>query len=246
MMTPARASFLRKMAAATAAVTIAAARPLSGAEATEYELQRARLGVDLRRLKELQSIEAKIELKRELLPAYVPWVQGVLEAEATGNGGFQDDVFAQVMVWRIDVGDFEGALPLIEYVLRHGLALPERFKRTAATMIAEEIAEAATKQLGQGEDFAFGLLQQVDGLTAGEDMPDEVRAKLKKAMGLQLARVAAAIEPGADGPAGGKRGALEAALRLLRRALELDKSCGVKTEIKRLEREAKTLAEATE
>jgi hypothetical protein len=245
-MSLARRHQARVLARIATAAAVAAVRPPSGPEATEYEHQRARLGVDLRRLKELQSIEAKIELKRQLLPAYVPWVDGVLDAEAAGQGGFQDDIFTQVMVWRIDVGDFEGALPLISYVLRHGLALPERFERTAATMIAEEIAEAAIKRLGQGEDFGFDLLQQVDGLTAKEDMPDQVRAKLQKAMGLQLVRSAAAIEPGADGPAGGKRAAIEGALRFLRRALELNPKAGVKAEIGKLEREAKALAPPAE
>ena len=45
------------------------ARP--GPAASEYQLLLARMGVDLRRLKEIQSIERKIELKRELLPAYL-------------------------------------------------------------------------------------------------------------------------------------------------------------------------------
>ena len=237
-----QARILAAEAAKAASASPLAARPTSGPAATAYELERARLGVDLRRLKEIQSKEGKIALKRELLPAYLPWITGVLEAEAAGGAGAQDDILTHVMIWRIDVGDFEGALPLIAYVLRHGLALPERFERTAATLIAEEIAEAAIQQLGQGEAFDFPLLLKVDDLTDPHDMPDQVRAKLKKALGLELARAAAAMERDADGPAGGRRGALEGALRYLRRALELNSKVGVKKEVERLEREIRALA----
>ena len=99
-MTPAERHRAKHMA-----MVAAAAGPVhlrSGAAASAYELQRARLGVDLRRLKEIQSLEAKIELKRELLPGYIPWVAGVLEAD----GGAEDDILAQVMVWAFDIGDF--------------------------------------------------------------------------------------------------------------------------------------------
>lgn len=239
-----RTQMLATIAATAAAAAGSPAAARQGPAATAYELERARLGEDLRRLKGIQSIEAKIEKKRELLPQYAPWVQGVLDAEAAGAGGVQDDILVQVMIWRIDVGDFEGALSLIVYALRYALPLPDRFTSTTPTMIVENIAEAAIKQIGQGEDFDFGLLLKIAALTAEQDMHDQVRAKLKKAMGLQLARVAAVIEPGGDGPAGGKRAALEEALRYLRRALELNDKVGVKKDIERLDRELRQLAEA--
>ncbi|HEX8402219.1 MAG TPA: phage terminase small subunit [Allosphingosinicella sp.] len=253
-MSPAQRAFARKtsaLAAASTAASSALQRPTSGAEATEYELQRERLGVDLKRLKDIQSIERKIDLKRELIANYDPWVGGVLDAAANGARGVQDDILTHMMIWRIDTGDFAGALPLVEYVLRWGLALPERFNRTAATMIAEEIAEAALKRLDQGEEPKEGfvdleLLLTIDDLTADHDMHDEVRAKLAKALGRELARQADAADESADGPAGGKRAAIEAALKRLRRARELNAKAGVKKDIERLEREARKLTESTD
>src|SRR3954468_10370831 len=120
--------------AATSTATMAA-RPADGPQATEYELQRARLGVDLRKLKALHSVEAKVELKRQLLPGDAAWVQGVLDAAAVGAQGVDDEILIQIMIWRVDVGDHEGALPLIEYVLRWGLALPSRFTSTPAAFV---------------------------------------------------------------------------------------------------------------
>lgn len=235
------------VAAATVAAIPAEQRPPEGPEATEYELMRAQLGLDLAALREIQSIEAKIERKAELLPRYDAWVQGVLEAAgAEGGRGVQDDVLVQTMIWRMDVGDFTGALPLAAYVLRWGVTLPERFNRTAGCLIAELAADAAIKAHGQGQAFDLDVLLQIEELTASEDMPDEVRAKVNKAIGHQLAHAADQLEAGGNGPAGGKAAAIAGALVKLRRALELNPKAGVKKEIERLEREQRKLAEATQ
>ncbi len=227
-----------RMLAERGATQVASGAERSGPAATEYELMRARLGVDLRRLKEIQSIEKKIELKRELLPAYFDWVKGVLEA----NTGAHDDILVQIMIWLIDVGEFGGALDLAEYVIRHQLALPERFDRTAGTLIAEEITEAALKSFGQGGSFDLAVLDFVDTLTHAEDMPDQVRAKLFKARAIHADRAATAIDPAADGPAGQRQAGFAHALELYRRAYGLDKSIGVKKDMDRMERELKRLA----
>lgn len=210
----------------------------SGAEANAYELQRARLGVDLRRLREIQSVERKIELKHELLPGYADWVAGIMAA----NSGAEDDVLSQVMIWRIDVGDYEGAFPLAEYMLRHKLALPERFKRTLGTFIIEDIAEAAAKARGQCQDFDLDQLLFVEALCADEDMPDIVQAKLNKEIGLLIVRGAEAMDPDADGPAGQRKALLASGLDRLRRAYGLSHTVGVKKDIDRLERELSKLA----
>ncbi len=205
-------------------------------EASERELLVARLGIDLRRLHDIQALERKIDAKREMLPAYMPWVEGLLQAEAETGAGVQDEILVQMMIWLLDVGDFDQALPVIGYVLKHKLALPERFKRTAATLIAEESADAALKALGQGGTFDLGFLLKIDALTGDLDMIDQVRAKLNKAIGLLYAASAAAGAPDADGGAGAQRAAIDTGFRYLKRALELDAKVGVKTAVRDLER----------
>jgi len=228
--------------AAAAAAAEATAMPGAGrAEISEYELLRARLGLALRQLKEIQAVERKIEAKRTMLPEFAPWIDGVLAADAAGHGGAADDIVTEIMIWRFDVADYAGALPLAAYVLKHRLSLPERFKRTAATLIAELSADAALQALGQGEPFDLGVLLEVESLTEDEDMIDQVRAKLMKAIGQLAARAAEGLEPDADGPAGGKRAALEAGIAHLRRALQLDPAAGVKTAIGKIERDLKKL-----
>ncbi|EIU5544097.1 terminase, partial [Pseudomonas aeruginosa] len=98
---PAKAHFLRVTAAQEAAATA----PHQGMEgANAYELQLAQLYQDRSRLKNIQSGEGKAALKVELLPAYQPYISGVLQA----GKGAQDEVITTVMLWRIDAGDYAG------------------------------------------------------------------------------------------------------------------------------------------
>lgn len=195
---------------------------------------------DRTRLKGLQSVEAKVKLKADLLPKYDAWVAGILQASEETGQGIQDEILATCLVWRLDVGDYEAALPLAAYVLRFGLALNENIVRQPAVLVAEEVAEAAIKNLSVGLPFSAEVLARVEQLTAGSDMPDQVRAKLHKAKGLELAsRIEAA---GEHGMAGWSLHAASAALAELRRALQLDEKCGVKKSIERLEREHTKLA----
>lgn len=226
MTTLARRHFQR-VTAAQASASAADGEPI---DASAYELMLAKLAEDKRRLKEIQSVERKIEVKRKLLPDYEPWVEGVLEA---GRGG-QDAVLMTVMVWKIDTGDFAGALHIAAYALRYGLVLPDQYKRDVPTLVAEEIAEQALAAHSAGGDFDLGVLADAQHQTEAHDMPDEVRAKLAKAMGLFLARAA-----GEPPHTGGAYGYLEGALEHLRRAVQLHDRVGVKKDIERLERAMK-------
>ncbi|WP_211708477.1 phage terminase small subunit [Paraburkholderia aspalathi] len=217
MRSPAQAHFER-MSALEAAASAAPGESLAGASA--YELMLAKLATDRRRLKSIASIQRKIEVKRaELLPEYVDYVAGALE----GGRGAQDDVLTTVMIWRVDAGDFAGALDIARYALAHRMTLPDQYDRPLATAIAEEFAEAALAAFKQGATVMrvnAAQLVEVAQLTASADMHDQVRAKLHKALGYTA-------EHGGDTPA---------ALDHLRRALELDLRVGVKQDIARLEK----------
>ncbi|MGV4733212.1 terminase endonuclease subunit [Burkholderia pseudomallei] len=208
--TPARAHFARVTAARAAA---AAAPGQTMAGATPYELMLAKLAADRRALKGVQSVARKVELKRKLLPEYADYVAGVLN----GGRGAQDDVLVTVMVWRIDAGDFDGALAIAEYALTHGLSLPDQFERSLASVVAEQFADEALAAFLDGGKFDAANLELVDCLTIAADMHDQVRAKLYKALGYALREA----EP-------------QRALAYLRRALSLNDRVGVKNDIERL------------
>ncbi|WP_069337144.1 phage terminase small subunit [Sphingobium yanoikuyae] len=220
--------------------------PVAGEGASAYQLQLAELDTDLKALKAIQALDRKIDLKRELIEKYDPWVSGVIDGVAAGGKPVQDDIVLHMMMWALDIGDHERALSTVSYVLDHDLALPERFSRTAPTFIAEVSADNALTRLQQGEDCDLDWLGFVADATAGKDMLDPVRAKLCKAIGLALGRRAEAMEPGDSGPAGGKGAALSAALAQLKEALRLHSAIGVKKEIDRLERLAKAIPAPTE
>lgn len=231
MTSPARNHFLRVTAALSAA---AAAVDDPMRDATGHELMLAQLAEHKRQLKGVQSIERKAELKRKLLPEYSAWVAGLLESDT----GAQDEVLMTVMVWHIDAGDFAGALPLAAYAIRHKLVMPDQYQRTTACLIVEEFANMTLKAIDGGEAVDMVALVSVADLVADEDMPDEVRAKLHKALGYANYAQASA--------SGELRGVVlrQAALGELKRALELHDKCGVKKDIERIEREIKNAADA--
>lgn len=216
MTTPARRHYLRVTAAQASASAAADDQPLENASA--YELMLLKLAEDRRRLKDVQSMEAKAELKRKLLPDYAPWVEGAL---AAGKGA-QDDVLMTVMLWRIDAGDFAGALDIAEYALPYKLVMPDRYQRTTATTLAEEVANAAKRARDGKQPFDIAILQRCQTLTEAEDMHDQVRAKLHKELGL--------LQEASD-PAG--------ALSNLSRAKALHDKVGVVKDIERIEKAIK-------
>ncbi|WP_449472014.1 phage terminase small subunit [Sphingobium chungangianum] len=186
-----------------------------------------RLTHDLRRLKGIKSIDHKIAVKREVLPDYRDWVAGILAADAGVGTGLAAEVLPTCMVWLIDVGDYDNALSLAEFVLRHNVPMPSRYQRDAATIIVEEIADAAIKAQNSNESFSLDALRAVAGLSELSDIHDPVRAKLFKAIGIEL------LDRGEDAPAEDAKPLLEQALASLTEAQRLHDRIGVKDKVKR-------------
>ncbi|MCM2131475.1 phage terminase small subunit [Larsenimonas rhizosphaerae] len=183
-----------------------------------YHLMHAQLFEDYRRLKSVQSVERKVEIKREILPHYAEYVDGVLEA----GRGAEDEVLMRIMLWRIDVGDITAALPIARYAMRHQLDPGEQFQRSTAAILAEESADQALV-LADDDDSMLEALIEINALIDGKDMHDQIRAKLHKAIG------------------NGYRasGDLLNALTHYQRAFELNDRVGVKKDIDRIERTLK-------
>ena len=186
----------------------------NGRHAKGYDLMLLQLNEDRRRLKGIQSTVTKAQVKIEVLPKYAAWAEGVLSAD----GAQQDDVIMYVMLWRIDAGDYAGALTIGRHALKHGWVMPVG-KRNTATVLAEEMADAAKAAMLAGTPFDADLLLQTLDAVDGEDMPDQSRARLHKSIGW----VQTESNP-------------VSALNHLKHALQLDEKCGVKKDIEQLER----------
>lgn len=217
----------QRIRAAQAADAPETARSMEGA--TTYELQLMQLKQDQLRLRQLQSIDARNQLKPQLLPEYDAYLDGIL---AAGHGQ-QDEVVATLMLWHLDVANYPRGLQLADYVLRHGMKMPDRFERTPATLIAEEVANTALTALKAGEPFALAVLEETHQLTQQHDMPDEVRAKLLFALGL-------ALRPAEDSAPE----LLAIASANLTEAIRLHERVGAKKDLERIERWLKKHAES--
>lgn len=225
MLTPAQKHFQRVMAERHGKTD-----EQSDTARTAHEQIMHRLRMDQSALRRVQSDQAKAAMKRQLLPHYEGWIEGTLD----GDSGRQDEVIVTLMVWAIDAGDYALAARIGRYVVTHGLLMPDRFNRTAATVLVDEICDPILVQV-KADDTTdvtpyLSVLDDVADFTAGSDMPDVVRAKLCKARAFAL-----------------RNGTTEeqtTALALLRQALTLDAGAGVKKEIERLARVVKKAAAA--
>lgn len=199
---------------------------------TAHEQIMHRLRMDQSALRRVQSDQAKAAMKRQLLPHYEGWIEGTLD----GDSGRQDEVIVTLMVWAIDAGDYVLAARIGRYVVTHGLLMPDRFNRAAATVLVDEICDPILVQV-KADDATdvtpyLAVLNEVAEFTAGSDMPDVVRAKLCKVRAFALRN--------------GTTDEQTTALELLRQALTLDAGAGVKKEIDRLARAVKKAAAAAD
>ncbi len=208
-----------------------------------YEQQLLQLNSDKNRIKNIQSKQNKIELKRQLIPNYKPYVEGILEVKP----GVQDAVITEILVWSIDIGDFDFALDIAEYILKYGLKLPDRFERSEACFVTEDIAEEFLKLLKteagidqKGLDQLVRLERLITDKSLPQnrlDMPDEVKAKLYLALGKgEMQFLTGDLEN--DLPRAVH------AQNWLEKALDLDDKCGGRTDLNKMSKLAtKLLAE---
>lgn len=222
MLTPAQRHFHKVMAERRGTTD----NPVQG---SAYDQQLYRLSIDRRRLSQFQSHITRAEMKRDMLPAYDGWLDGVLNA----NTGQSDEIVVTCMMWSVDAGLYRDAMRLAEYVIGHNLPMPDKHRRTSACFIVDQVSEAALLRFkGAATDtpaIEIDILLRLHELTAEQDMPDEARAKLFKAIGYTLRE---SREP-ADHAA---------ALIWLQRALTSHKDIGVKKDIEVLERNLKKAA----
>lgn len=168
---------------------------------------------DWQQLSNLQSHSKKNELKAEFLPHYIPYIEGVI---ASGVG-VQNDMLLILMVWALDVHEFDLASNIAEFALLNDMVMPEPFSRDVATVYAENLAnELLTHNLVVEKE----LLQKAIDITQDYDMPDQVRAKLYRVYGDSLKTE----EP-------------KQAITAYETALKLDEKVGVKTLLTNLKKQ---------
>jgi len=226
-------------ASALAAATLAEPDPASAA-GQQYAVLRAVLHDNLRKLQDVESHEARIPMKLDFMNEFGPWVAGVIEADRP----VQDEVLLTCMVWAVDREQYDIAMIAGSFALKHGLAMPERYNRSVACFLREDIAEAALKDPAA---VPHEIMVQLDVLTASADMPDQAKAKLDKALGRSWLAKAEGFDPSDEtGPAGGAAAFATQALEHFNRAKKLNPKCGVVKDIQRTEKLLRDLAPKAE
>ncbi|MFN4105466.1 MAG: phage terminase small subunit [Acinetobacter johnsonii] len=215
MLSPARRHLLK----AKAAIEAAKADEFGGVrpDASVYQLQLTELKNDIHVLRSIQSQEKRAEAKKELIPKHMPYVLGIVQSGAKVE---QDEVITTIMLWCFDCGLFNQGLSLAEYALEQNLKMPDSFSRSTASIVAEEIGNAAHKAYQDGQVFKLDVLEKATQLTADYDMHDQIRAKLY----LGIGRTFLQLDRGSE------------AVAFLKMAIAKNKNCGGKTDLKKAEK----------
>lgn len=215
MLSPARRHRLQALAAKEAAKAdeFGGVRP----DASVYQLQLTELKNDIHVLRSIQSQEKRAEAKKELIPKHMPYVLGIVQSGAKVE---QDEVITTIMLWCFDCGLFNQGLSLAEYALEQNLKMPDSFSRSTASIVAEEIGNAAHKAYQDGQVFKLDVLEKATQLTADYDMHDQIRAKLY----LGIGRTFLQLDRGSE------------AVAFLKMAIAKNENCGGKADLKKAEK----------
>lgn len=188
---------------------------LIGSEHDE-PLQVAALEVDLAALGTVNSLDRrKVKKRDELIPRYRKYVDARMAAAQKAGA-----VHVQMMIWVIDVDDFEYGLALADYALEHDGLMPERFNRDIPNFILGQVADWARETQKQGSAMPW-IGRVYDWMEAHPDwdIVDKIKALMLAAMAHELE----ATDP--------KRAA-----SLYEQGLTLDGTLGVKRRLKQLNR----------
>ena len=151
---------------------------------TAYQRLYKSLQDDKAILKAIFGNEDKAKAKAEMLPSYADWLQGVMAGQHAQVG---DKITPTVLVWFIDCGLLDEAMPLVTFAMKTGMDSADEYQRTMPEIIIEQYAE----QISNGYDISPDHLQTlIDWATQKNEkgqhlfnMPDQIRAKLLKAAG---------------------------------------------------------------
>ena len=217
-----RSSPARRYHKAASAREVAQNGDLDLSQMREDQTLAYHLKTDKSILKNFSGVQDKVIAKAEMLPRYAAWVQGVL---ASGKVQADDQITPTFLLWQIDCGQLDEAMPLIRFAIENQLHTIDEFKRELPEVIVEEIAEQVSKGAAmQPENLAelaqYATAKQENGQHRW-NMSDVVRAKMCKAVG-EIAE---------------EEGDFQAALNHFQAALNYNERIGVKKNIAALEKQ---------
>lgn len=173
-----------------------------------------RLFNHLNQLKDNKSVQDKIELKKQWLPEYYGYIDGCLAISPSA----QNTSLVTLMIWAVDAGQYELAVRIAEYALLNDMVMPEGHSRGIAEFITEQCASDFNDDIDLAIENAE-VIQRIIDIGVGEQMVDQVRAKIFRSLGDAL-NEAQPVE----------------ALNAYKNALRLNSKVGCKKEVTALEK----------
>jgi hypothetical protein len=173
-----------------------------------------RLFNHLNQLKDNKSVQDKIELKKQWLPEYYGYIDGCLAISPSA----QNTSLVTLMIWAVDAGQYELAVRIAEYALLNDMVMPEGHSRGIAEFVTEQCASDFNDDIDLAIENAE-VIQRIIDLGVGEQMVDQVRAKIFRSLGDAL-NEAQPVE----------------ALNAYKNALRLNSKVGCKKEVTALEK----------
>ena len=137
-----------------------------------------RLFNHLNQLKDTKSTQEKIAKKKEWLPEYFGYIDGCLAVSPSA----QNTTLVTLMIWAVDAGEYELAVRIAEYAILNEMVMPEGHARG----IAEFVTEQSAIDFCDDTDLAIAhaeLIKKIIELGVGEQMVDQARAKIFRALG---------------------------------------------------------------
>lgn len=137
-----------------------------------------RLFNHLSQLKDTKSTQEKIAKKKEWLPEYFGYIDGCLAVSPAA----QNTTLVTLMVWAVDAGEYELAVRIAEFAILNDMVMPEGHIRG----IAEFVTEQCAIDFCDDVDLAIAhaeLIKKIIELGVGEQMVDQARAKIYRALG---------------------------------------------------------------
>lgn len=137
-----------------------------------------RLFNHMNQLKQTKSTQEKITKKKEWLPEYLGYIDGCLAVSPAA----QNTTLVTLMVWAVDAGEYELAVRIADFAILNDMVMPEGHIRGIAEFVTEQCAIDFCDDL----DLAIAhaeLIKKIIELGVGEQMVDQARAKIYRALG---------------------------------------------------------------
>lgn len=151
----------------------------SASDYTQFELLKMSLEQDVQAAKNVTRGKARDEMRDDtLIPRYLPHA----EAYAESGEEYANPVLVWVMIWLLDAGRIEKAMPLAMLAIKQGQAMPADFKRELPVWVADTVRDWAEQQYKAGhspDPYFSEMFKALEDI----DVPHVVTMKFNKLAG---------------------------------------------------------------